>query len=68
MKLIKTKVKDSSEWKIYRQGYMHEIAERARNNPLVIIGRYNIEYSSFKEPIPVTQAMADSNNYEPIYV
>ncbi len=68
MKLIKTKVKDSSEWKIYRQGYMHEIAERARNNPLVEIGRYNIEYSSFKEPIPVTQAMADSNNYEPIYV
>ena len=39
---------------------MHEVAERARNNPLVIIGRYNIEYSSFKEPIPVTQAMADS--------
>lgn len=47
---------------------MHEVAERARNNPLVIIGRYNIEYTSFKEPKPVTQAMADSNNYEPIYV
>lgn len=27
-----------------------QVAERARNNPLVIIGRYNIEYSSFKEP------------------
>ena len=57
-----------SEWKVNQPWYMHEVAERARNNPLVIIGRYNIEYTSFKEPKPVTQAMADSNNYEPIYV
>lgn len=62
-----TTPKPESEWRINKPWYMHEVAERARNNTLVIIGGYNIEYSSIKEPKPVTQSMADSNNYEPTY-